>query len=1175
MTYKEKKAGHDNVWFGVEWNEKYVSNTKGSVESMGTYTIKPEIWRWDKYWTGDWSAWSETLSKDPSNGGGSQTWSGLSYTSGSGYRKIDTFEKRTYKLGNEDQKISITITTTGDFRTSTGESYTTVGAKTITFEWTLPSKKSVAKAPEWKPCNVVLKRGNDNAMDLKWTVPLHLRDKNEGFTDVAWIFQASKNMDENYKEVRLGATYPTADKLWVRDLGLSTTNHNQEYNRSKYHPVTADRYLSKVTAAVLFYDWTSNHPLSTQNQTKVSYTFKTPKAPVWGDFSYDSSTGSISCDLTVPDGDEQQEVYDTEYYVTRKDHLNAKERTVVKNTTTKEKSITVTFDNIPDAGNLSYDGWIDIKFYARTRGLAGNSSWVSKLYTIARPLRTAIKKITVNGASAPGAADGGIIILINSKANSYHPVDTFELQRLANTPINSVEQARLSQNWQSVENTVDDKTCSGFVDSLLSFELVRGNHVWYRIKSTRSGFIEYGDPKKAEGVDVFVNPVYNDIVKIDSLTPGEDSESLKVVIGWDTDDSNGTEISWSEHGDAWQSTEQPSVYNVPDIWEDVDERGQPVPTVQGKQHSASLVIRGLSEGVAYYVKARRYFNDGDKFTYADTYATTSESTYPITITTALKKVYLLAPQYVARGEGARVSWTYDSDAEQKSWVLYRHVDNVKTIVASGEDNLGSTALDKDILASVDELVLSVSVSVGNDHVESDPVTVKVVDAPVLMAITDSVLKSQPMRFYAACDMSEVDLVAKVYSRGIASGTPDGEKVQTYGDVVWSDKVSPTWVLNEDGRYYAITVLPEKLDFMNGGVYTLEVTGVSASTGLSSDKSEMNFEVNWIHQAHLPGPDTEVFPNSSTMSALIYVDKPDNWQQGDVYDVYRVSNDTVDLIAEGQEYGTRARDNWTPFGKGIGLYYRIANRTKDGDVQWADYVYDLYGYQLRFDWGSGEYVDLPYNLQLKSQYDKNYEMHTHLDGSTSGHWNPGFKKTDNFTTKLVRIEDNLVANQLRSLGEYPGPAFVRTPDGGAYQANVTVSGIDNNYDDLLLGITVKAERHSLTDIYRMRMNDIEVVEEPEIEPVDEYTRSQILAWSTVLPAEDDTYTLNEQPSGAAFKVELSTSYDNYLEPWRIDATYSGTTVTLGEFGSALDTYLAQTQTSSGTQYLLKAYYNITT
>lgn len=1174
MTYKEQKAGHDNVWFGIEWNEKYVSNTKGSVESMAQYTIQPEIWRWDKNWTNDTSKWSETLSKDPSIGGSSQTWSGLSYTSGSGYRKIDTFGKRTYNLGLEDQKISITIRTGSSFCTVVGGSYHTVGAKTITFEWTLPSAKSVAKAPEWKPCNVVLKRGNDNAMDLKWTVPLHLRDKDAGFTDVAWIFQASKNMDENYKEVRLGATYPTADKLWVRDLGLSATSHNQEYNRAKYHPVTADRLLTKVTASVLFYDWTSNHPLSTQNKTTVSYTFKAPKAPEWGDFSYDSSNGSISCELRAPNGDEQQEWYDIEYYVTRKDYSNTKERTVVKNATTKESTTTVTFDSINDAHRLPYDGWIDIRFYARARGLAGNSSWVSKLYTIAHPPRSVIKQITVNGANDPSNIDGGIIILIDSKVNSYHPAETLELQRLANTPINSVAQARNSQNWQAVDNAVDDGTCSGFVDSLLSFELERGNHLWYRIKSTGSGYEEYGDPKKAEGADVFVNPVYNDVVKIDSLTPGEDSQSLKVVIGWDSDDSNGTEISWSEHGDAWQSTEQPSTYNVPDIWEDVDERGQPDPIVQEKQHSASLVIRGLSEGVAYYVKARRYFNDGDKTIYADAYATTSESTYPITITTALQKVYLLAPQYVSRGEGVRVSWTYDSDAEQKAWILYRHAAETKTVIASGEDNLGSTALDKEVLEDIDEIVLSVSVSVGNEHVESEPSTVKVVDPPVLEAVTDSILKSQPMRFYAACDSSEVDLVAKVYSRGISSGTPDGEKVQTYGDVIWSSKLSPTWVLNEDGRYYAVVALPEKLDFMNGGVYTLETTVVSTTSGVSSEMSEMTFEVDWAHQAHLPGPETSVSPNSTTMSALIYVDKPDNWQQGDVYDIYRVSNDSVDIIAEGQEYGTRARDNWAPFGKSVGLYYRIANRTKDGDVQWEDYVYDLYGYQLRFDWGAGEHVDLPYNLQLKSQYDKNYEMHTHLDGTTSGHWNPGFKKTDNFTTKLVRVEDNLVANQLRSLGEYPGPAFVRTPDGGAYQANVTVSGIDNNYDDLLLGITVKAERHSLTDMYRLQMNDVEVLEEWVFPSTDEYTRSQILAWSTNLPVEGDVYTLNEEPSGEAFKVELSTSYDNYLEPWSIDATYSGTTVTLGEFGSALGTYLAQTQTSPDTQYMLKAYYNIT-
>ena len=59
----------------------------------------------------------------------------------------------------------------------------------------------------------------------------------------------------------------------------------------------------------------------------------------------------------------------------------------------------------------------------------------------------------------------------------------------------------------------------------------------------------------------------------------------------------------------------------------------------------------------------------------------------------------------------------------------------------------------------------------------------------------------------------------------------------------------------------------------------------------------------------------------------------------------------------------------------------------------------------------------------------------------------------------------------------------------------------------------------------------------------------------------------------FKVELSTSYDNYMEPWLIASTYSGNSVTLGEFGSALDTYIEQTMTGTNVQYMLKAYYNI--
>ena len=1176
MTWQQQDAGRSEVKFAIEWNEKYAP--VGWDGSLTKYVLEPSIWRWDKNETTDNSTFNETLSKDPNAGGGSASWTGLKYigrgnaqnvtpTAKSGWRKLDFFLPRTYTLTSSEQTVTMTISTTSGFGTNVN-GYQTIGARAFTFTFKLPAKTEVAKAPEWKPCNVVLKRGNNDAMDLKWTVPLELRDRDEGYTDTAWIFQASKNMATQYTETRLGSTHYTADKIWCRDLGLSSTSHNQEYNRKKYHPLTMDRYLTTVTASVLFYDWTDRHPLSTTTRTTVSFTFRPPKAPEWDEPSYEVATGKVSCSLTAADDEEEYERYDTQYWVTRKDNLGGSygnEKTL-KTETTKDGSATLETDATPEANSLTYDQWIDIRFHAKSRGLAGNSTETVKLYTIAHPPRPEITKITVAGKNS---VNGQVTVAFKSNVNSYHPADSFTLQRLSNTAIKTIEMARISQSWQDVQGATDDGTCSGFVDSLVDAIPERNNHVWYRIKAVRANYTEYSDPKQATEIEKIGDPQMDDTVSIVALTPGDDGSALDVVLAWDDlgDDSNGTEVSWSEHVDAWKSTEQPSTYNVPDTWKDSESQ------VSGKDNSVQMTIRGLTEGVAYYVKARRYLDAGDSVLYADTYATASADAYPVTLVTALKKVYLYAPAYVSTGEGFRVSWTYDSDVEQTSWNLYRYNGDLKVVLYESKDNLGSCAIEKDVLEGLEDITVSVSVSIGNEHVESDPVTVKIVEKPVLKVVTDALLKAQPMRFYVSCDVSSVDLIAKVYSKGVSSGTPDGEVIQTDGEVLWSDKVSPTWYLNEDGLYYTIVVLPEKLPFINGGIYTLEATAVSTLTGLSSDTETMNFEVDWMHLAHLPGPDTYVAPNPSKMSAVIYVDKPDNWQSGDVYDIYRVSNDSTDLVVEGQSYSMEATDNWAPFGKNVALYYRIANRTKDGDMQWADYVYTLYGYQLRIDWGAGESVDLPYNLQMKSQYDKNYEMHSHLDGTTSGHWNPGFKKTDNFTTKLVRIDDNLVANKLRALGEYSGPAFVRTPDGGAYQANVTVSGIDNNYDDLLLGITVKAERHTLTDLYKLQMNDFELVDEQEEDVTEEYTRQQILVWDDQVPAAGNTYALNEEPVGNVFKVELSTSYDNYMEPWLISATYSGRAVTLGEFGSALDTYIEQTRTGTNVQYMLKAYYNI--
>ena len=1036
---------------------------------------------------------------------------------------------------------------------------------------------SISKVSTAKPGNVSLKRGSGDTMDVKWTIPYEVFDHFD-WTDLEWTFNASKNMAAKFTEVREGKGHVTADKLWIRGVGTEARSFTQDYDRKKYHPLTLDRYLTSVKCRVMINP--SSYKIKgyvtaqdTNRYSTITYTFAKPDAPKWAvQAQLDNSTSNVSCTLTAASDSNEKEVYDTYYCVTRQDSFTDtyKNEVVVEPwTSTRESSVEVVTDKTPEARSLTGGQWIRIKFKAYSRGIAGNSSTVTREFVISRPNKPTITGITVSNVNDNA---GLVTVRFNTNASSYHLVDVCQLQRLTDTTIDSVSGAENSMAWVNVDNASDDGTCSGLTDIVGNARPSRGKHVWYRVATTRASYVQYTTPVKVPELERTSTPVSDDVVTISSVTPGDDGESLIVVLGWSNDDSNGTEITWSDKSDAWYSTEQPSVYNVPDAWK--DETSQ----VTGKPNSAKLVIRGLEVGTQYYIKARRYLEDGDTIEYADAYCTPPSNQYPIKPSTKPTDVTLKAPSYIKRGADLELSWTYNGVSDQTSWNLYKVIEDgnnvTNSVLASGDDAMGFSVIPTEKLGTDTLIKVFVSITTGGDWAESAKVIVSVADPPSIVAVTDSELLSQPMQIYVGTNCSTANLIAKVCARGVFTGTPDGETTQVRGDVVWSGKSTPDWYEALDGLFYTIVTLPKGLSFIDGAEYELQATVEDPTTFFTSETAVSTFTVNWAHTARAPGDATRITAVQDSKSVRISPSKPENWVAGDVYDVYRVTNDTIDKIAEGVEYGSDVIDRYAPFGKKAPNYYRVVNRTKDGGVEWRDIPYSLSGYQLRFDWGDYNAVELPYNLSLSDSYDKNYETHQHIDGSRSGHWNPGVAKKGSFTTKLIKLDTPEQIMLVRDLGSYPGPVFARTPDGSAFQANVTVKQISSSYDDLLLGVSIEAEALTLTPPFTIGANDVIVLDETEQPEEPTYERAQILVWNATVPVTGATYTLNEAPVGNVFKVELSTSYDNYIEPWTLPAGYNNRTVVLGTFGASLQQYLAKTSAVSGTKYLIKAYYNIT-
>lgn len=121
ITWIASKSSHCKI--GVDW--------QASV-SESSVSLTPIVYRHDDQNTADSATFSEVLS---GTGGGS--WSGISFGSGSGDRKVDTFSKRTYTRGDSDIKITLTITTSSNFGTYYN-GFITLGTSTFTFTYTIP-----------------------------------------------------------------------------------------------------------------------------------------------------------------------------------------------------------------------------------------------------------------------------------------------------------------------------------------------------------------------------------------------------------------------------------------------------------------------------------------------------------------------------------------------------------------------------------------------------------------------------------------------------------------------------------------------------------------------------------------------------------------------------------------------------------------------------------------------------------------------------------------------------------------------------------------------------------------------------------------------------------------------------------------------------------------------------
>lgn len=913
--------------------------------------------------------------------------------------------------------------------------------------------------------NLYLDRGSDNnglpTVTASWGATGDASWGYQGYIDEEWTFNATKKMSKTVVQ-QTGAGAATGDIVWTRNGDGYHSTAYCCYNRSKYHPVTKNRCLTSFTCKVI-------HGYGDDEVTeKGSFQFAAPNPPVISNPVYSSEDHAIKFTITPADEGARgwRERYDTVYRVTRQNTPNvsstyASEKNIKNWTAFTGSSEEYECDTTGVAGALANsDNWVKVTVYAYSRGLAGDSAVVSKSFVYARPAQAQITKIYKTGWESTDF----VTVRIENNATETNPVDSVKLQRLRNTSITSAVAAGLANGWADVSGAVDDDNCLGFTDLLADIQPVPKTHTWYRVVTSHAGYTRYSVPVEAKCLYTAKTPQQDDAVTFLSTKPSADGTAIVCQLAWNDDDSNTTQITWSEYEDSWESTEQPNSCDV--TWEDAT-------PATGYDHSATVSVRGLEEGEEYYLRARRALISDEYNGYGD-WCYPASGCYPISRASVPSDLILFAPAVVERGDGIDCSWAYDG-AEQTAWQVHRKDGNVRKLLVSGEGPAGSTVIPADLVDGMDSVMLSASVTTGGDWAVSDYVPVIIDTAPTLSMSMSSTLTAQPATMTFSCSSPRTDITVYITSRGVFTATPGGRTVQADGDVVWADTVTPEWTAS--GTSWTATVnAPAGLQLYDGASYSVTAVATDTKTLLSSDWVEGSFAVEWAHKAVTPSTSTEIAVDG--LNATITPAAPtggygtgDELADTDIVDIYRTTPDGAYLIATDVPFGTSVTDRFAPFSNRAELYYTLCTRTVDGDLAWANYPYEINHATLRIDFGN-ESVELPYNLASTDSWEKDFELREHLDGTRAGYWNNGATRKASLSTDVIKVESAGQRRLLSDLAKHAGACFVRTPDGCAYPANVEVESYGVTYDSGAVPVSISATEIAMTDEFRIQPTDWE-------------------------------------------------------------------------------------------------------
>lgn len=515
------------------------------------------------------------------------------------------------------------------------------------------------------------------------------------------------------------------------------------------------------------------------------------------------------------------------------------------------------------------------------------------------------------------------------------------------------------------------------------------------------------------------------------LSKTDTAGTIRVAWNWSWSTATFAELSWADHEDAWESTEEPDTYIV------------------NSTHASAWNISGLDTGVTWYVRVR-LGTGTDTITYG-----AYSDTVSIDLSSAPTIPVLALSNSVITEDGVvTAAWSFvSSDGTAQAFAEVAEVaSGTYTILATTQTAQNVTISAKDVGWSTGEthdIVVRVTSASGKQSDGwSDPVSVTVAE-PLTTVIASTSLIEQTFTddsdTRTVLTLTEMPFTATITGAG-AGGTTrliierrEDYHVSRPDETEFNGYEGETVLIYSQLGEGAITIsnadLIGKLD--DGASYRLIAT-VQDGLGQSDDET-INFEVKWSHQAIAPTATVDI--DDDNLIAVIVPIAPSGAAASDTADIYRLSADRPELIYPDAVFGTSYVDPYPAIGDYGG--YRVVTKTANGDyitddneLAWADYDGGLDTDDNIIDFGTGR-VLLPYNVNLSNAWAKDFVETKYLGGSIQGDWNPAVSRTGTFSTVVV-VDDELTIEAMRRLATYPGICHVRTKDGSSYAADVQVS-----------------------------------------------------------------------------------------------------------------------------------------